>query len=487
MFDISNMQSVRTNPILAKGIVKYLSVYELMMLAKECCKNGVFILKDENIVNGILESQDDGKILFLASSGKLDDFAKSDRFVEIYNKGEIFKSALFGNSQIDWYALFIWNHSILDIILSDVLPEDSKLKLPFYKNPRMDRRLIARIIKAKAYDTSKHTFDFSQINLDERYKAITYSFDVNEIKSEDYYGKDAPDNNELYFKDPFNAVIVFVKDLFNKWESEAAECEYYGVNLIYHIDYVELGLDYEDWLSEEEQDQLKEKYSDFSFRYDILNKVALNNVFTFFDNKTLGVKSIEVGRKDWSEEGLDLFKYYSKVCLPITIIPKLLMTYRYKNDVGNYLPKLVNSDNWVIRAAGYSYLFQNITKMDVVANLRKLIQRYEHDKVTLVWGIFATSHHYLLIKVNDEAMGLLRELFDSIGFNESMNKFFQDIGEFIYGTRYEDMTYESIEKIMRDRRLHRSNTNLEPFIDPGLKSKESVGYQIGKTVGKFFK
>ena len=190
MLDLSSIKSIYSNPLLAKEFIKYISAFELLTVVNEAGKKGDLILNNQSIIEGILESNDNGKLLLLASGSKLDDFARSDKFISIYNKGDVFKSALCGNSQYDWYALSIWNHEILDVILGDVLKEDSLLKKPFYKNPRMDRKLIASIIKGKDFDRSKHTFDFSKISFHERYTACTLAIEVDEIRSDDYYGKE---------------------------------------------------------------------------------------------------------------------------------------------------------------------------------------------------------------------------------------------------------------------------------------------------------
>ena len=482
MLDLSSIKSIYSNPLLAKEFIKYISAFEVLTVVNEAGKKGDLILNNQSIIEGILESNDDGKLLLLASGSKLDDFARSDKFISIYNKGYVFKSALCGNSQYDWYSLSIWNHEILDVILADVLKEDSLLKKPFYKNPRMDRKLIASIIKAKDFDRSKHTFDFTKINFYERYTACTLAIEVDEIKSEDYHGKDSPDDNELYFSKPYDALLILVRDLFLNWDDKESYAARHLTNLIYYADKVDIGIDYDDWLTDEEKSVLESKYSDFSARYDQSHIDAFHKIIDFFSQQTLSYKPT-----DNNSEDVDLFRNYSKVCMTITVIPKVLSIYRLKDSIDVFLPILLNSSNWVIRASGYSFIFQNIDLLADTKNLDNFIERYKNDLITVVWSIFSSSHSLLVTRINNEAYNKINDLLDSLDLGEDMSKFFDDIGQFVYGVKYRDADMETIEKTYKDYMRYHSHISVNKYIDLSFKSQEGLGYQLGKTVGKLFK
>jgi hypothetical protein len=482
MFDISSIKSIKSNPLLAKSFIKYLSAYELMEAIKNGLKNGDVILNDENIINGILESDDEGKLLLLASGSKLDDFAQSNVFTKLYSKNEEMKSALFSNNQMDWYGLFIWNSQILDIILEDILKEDSKLKLPFYKNPRMDRRIISSIIKASDYDKSKHTYDFTKITFAERYTAAVNSLEIEEIKSEDYFGKDSPDDNEMYFNTPYDAVVVLIRDLFNAINIKEAHADYYITNLIYYIDKVDVDLDYDDWFTKDELLLYEERIPDFSNRYDVLYQDSLKKVIDFFDKNTMTFTT-----NDEVEEDRDLFRHYAKVCSVIAIIPKILSGYRYKSKIDDYLPSMIKSDNWVIRASAYSFIFQNLNVLKDKEVLSKLVDRYKDDKLALFWGISCSSHMVAVRMVSDEARYFLDNLFEELNLNKKLIKYFDDINDYIFSVRFRNLDTEILEKQLEYKLTYDSVKSIDKYLTFQTDSADSITYQLGKTVGKFFK
>jgi len=484
MFDLSSVKSIQSNPLVAKEFVKHLTSFELLNLVKDSHKKGEYILNNESMIDGIIESEDSGKLLILASSSKLDDFAKSDRFVKIYNKGDVFKSALFGNSQYDWYSLHLWNYDILDVILEDVLKEDSLLKKPFYKNPRMNRKLIASIIKAKNFDSifRYHQFDFTKISFLERYTACINSFEVEEIKSEDYYGKDSPDDNEMYFTEPHDALLVFVKDLFTSWDDENTNSSYYTTNLISYANDVEIGYHYDDWLSDEEKQKLESEHTDFSERYDKSFEVSFFNLIQFFDETTKNYMT-----HSNSEEGSPLFRSYSKVCMTITILPKLLSSYRLKKSVDLYLPTMLNSNNWVIRSSAYSFLMNNLDIVKDSYLFDKLINRFSDDLEAISWAVLSSSHGLLLSKLSDDFYHKFNEVFEKLNFDSEMKKFFEDIAEYIYGFKFRELDYEELERIYRNKFTYNSNNDLVKYLDFISSQSNGLSYQIGKTVGKLFK
>jgi len=346
----------------------------------------------------------------------------------------------------------------------------------------MDRKLIASIIKAKDFDRSKHTYDFTKINFYERYTACSLAIDVDEIRSEDYYGKDSPDNNELYFSRPHRALLVLVRDLFLSWDDEESYASGHLTNLIHYADKVDIGLDYDDWLTEDEQSLLESKYSDFSARYDQYHIEAFHKLIEFFNNQTSSYKPI-----DKKSEEVDLFRNYSRVCITITIIPKLLSSYRLRDSTDVFLPILLNSNNWVMRASGYSFIFQNIDILKDTKSLDIFIERYKADLISVMWSMYSSSHLIMVSRVNREAYHKINDLLDSLNLGEDMIKFFDDIGQFLYGYQYRDIDNDVLEKKYEDHIRYNSYKSIIKYIDLSQKPKEGLSYQLGKTVGKLFK
>ena len=88
MLDLSSTKSIYSNHLLAKQFIKYISAFELLTVIDEANKKGDLILNNQSIIDGILDSNDEGKLLLLASGSKLDEFARSDKFLTLYNKGD---------------------------------------------------------------------------------------------------------------------------------------------------------------------------------------------------------------------------------------------------------------------------------------------------------------------------------------------------------------------------------------------------------------
>ena len=487
MFDFTNIDSIKKNPIVSHEFVKHLSAYELLLIVKESKGKGDSLLNQESIINGILNSEDDAKILILASGSKLDVFSESSNFLKIYNKGDVFKSALFCNYEFDWYSLLIWNNAILDQILHDVLKENSKLYLPFYNNPRMDRRIISSIIKAKEFNKSKHNFDFSTITFQQRYDAVTIALKVKEIKSEHYPGKDSPDSNEIYFSKPNAAIAVFVKDLIENWDVEGKFSKSFATNLVHYIDISDAEIDNSDFISKNEEDKIDKEESDFNKKWDAKCILAFSNLIRFFDDFTKEVQPTQIKNGD-----CDLFSNYSNVLLILTLIPKLLKDYKYRNDVNYFLSNLVGSDNWVIRASGYSFIFQNLKiEEDDVSLLSKFIDKFKKDKLALIWSIYASSHFELTTRISRPAYDLFNQLFLSANFNDEMVKYFSDISEFIFGYKYRDMDYEDMEKLLQKNNKDLKKYSVESYLNfsnnSNNNSNDSFSFQLGKAVGKIFR
>jgi hypothetical protein len=503
MFDITDLISVQSNPLVAKSFIKYMTFSDLNQAVKIAKEKGNLILNNKDIIEAIIETDDDSKILLLALGSKLnDEFSNRETFIKIYNRGLEFQSALLGNSDYDWYSLFIWMPEFQDIVLADVLEKDSNLMKPFYTNPRMDRQLIASIIRGKKQKYSNINYDFSNISFSDRYEASFRSLNVNEIKSIDYVGKSSPEDNELYFDKPYEAVLCFIRDLIENWNIQEKYSYYYSTNLIYYIDRVDLDIDYYDWTNDEEINEIKDLSTELELdEWDVKHRLALSNLIDFFDRYS---KDIKITNK--KEDNEKEFEKYTIVSLAILIIPNLLKRYIFNKEItiNFFLDKLIKSDNWVMRSVAYSYMFRNIKfdKEDIPL-LSNLIETFREDKLSLVWGIFNTTKYMISKKIRPNLRDELDELFDSCSFNEDMIEYLCDSLSYYFGVDYRNSYYEDLEEVLTKDSWNCSeeiiekyienikdklnNSNNKNSIENNLNANQNLSFNLGKTVSKFFK
>ena len=92
-----------------------------------------------------------------------------------------------GNNQFDWFGFLICNSAVvLEMLIEDVFKRDSHLKLPFYSNPGMDRRLIPSIIRAGKYRDDFEFYDLTAVSFSERYTACSLLLPVEKQKIQKY-------------------------------------------------------------------------------------------------------------------------------------------------------------------------------------------------------------------------------------------------------------------------------------------------------------
>lgn len=483
MFDITSLSSVKSNPLVAGEFVRHLSAYELANAVGIGLKNEEFILNEECIIEGIIGSGDTAKILLLASGSKLDDFAKCDNFLKIYGRGEIFKSALLSNNRIDWYCLFTFHGYIAEMVANDILKEDSKLRVPFFKNPRMDRKLVAEIIKGGEYNIGRESILFNKIGLGDRYFAAYNSVDVVEIRSRDFYGKDSPDSNELYFSKPFDAILILLRDLFIGWEENKNFERFYTPNIIYYIEKIDINIDFNDWVDNDERDRIDSVVESGSRRYELYHEKAFDSVIIFFDEHTSSF-----GSSDKKPDNSDLMEHYGKVCSTISILTKLLFSYGCRDRIDLYLDKLINSDNWVIRASAYSFLVKN-SPIDEEF-ISRLVGSLRADKLAFLWSIYSSSNSVFISRLFPRQFEVVSDIFDSISFDEDMRRFFDSIREFIFGVQLRELDQDDLESAFR-RGGYRGDINFEKYIkEPDSESSpkvDGIPFRIGKVVGGIFR
>ena len=146
---------------------------------------------------------------------------------------------------------------------------------------------------------------------------------------------------------------------------------------------------------------------------------------------------------------------------------------------------MIKNSNWVIRASAYSFIFQNINLLKDKEILAKFIDRYKEDKLTLLWAISCSSHMVSVRFVSYEARYILDELSNSLNLNEKLSKFFDDINDYIYSVRIRNVDTEILERELDYKLTYNSVKSVDNYIQSN--SSDSLTYQLGKTVGKFFK
>lgn len=468
MFDITFNESIDRNPILAKEFVQKINAYDLLKAVKEGLSHGNNILNNQHIIDGILSSNDDVKIMLLASGSSLR--GSVDIFLKIYHMGkdtQVFKNALFSNNAFNWYSLFTFRLPIISVeILNDLFAEKNiDLKKAFFSNPRMDRRVIADIIRAKnRFKSEKYylmdykEFDYEKITFDDRYFAISKSFSAKEIQMEDWIDNisilDRYDDNDQYFKEPFKAVLVFVRDIFN----QESPFVVYGGNLLNIIDRNEIDIDYHDWL--DDNDLLNKQLSS---DWEKLLTMSFESLIDFFDKKTQVIykeQKYEVFK--FNEISIFGTKFYTKAHLAICCIYRVLSQYGFKNKIDYFLSKLLSSDNWVLRASGYAFIFTNMELKENSENFDKFTQKFSHDKIPFLFGICGNSYSEIFIRLfggfDEEKLGI-SDLYNSL------QQYFQEDLEYIFRNKLRDKSFSELQEINNQLHWKKRTKEVQKFID----------------------
>jgi len=491
MFNFLDKSALNANPDLAQTLVKYLSLNELMDIAKKSDDNRQSILDRKPIIDGIMESFDEGKILFLASSSNLGDkfgMTSEEVFEKIFNMGDQFRMALYGNSKCDWYDIFIFKgHKYIDRVMNDIINGGEKFKIPFYKNPRMDRRLIASIIGAKNYLRYEGSFNFEIINFEERYFALKNSYNVVEIKSENYFGKDSPDDNELYFDKPYYANLRFLRDLIQSYTEK--EALVFLRSFYFYLDQTNFDIDCDDWLSSAELSELDKADLEFTEKYQAQYELAFIKLLDFFDNHT---KDIFPTYPPSTKESFDEYKYFLRSTAAINIIGRLLATYRIRDKAVSYTREiLLKSKNWVMRAAAYNFIYQNIDVRNNFDLLNKFFEYYETDRLAFLHALFHTSRTRLLARNNYSLDRKFSDFLEDSGIDDLTKKYLGQTTSFAFGNHLRNLETEEFEKIF-DSTMRDIRNNFAELVllkrDPqeGQLNGDKL-FQFGKFVSKILK
>ncbi len=375
MFNIFDVQSIKSNPILANSYILLVPAFELTKLIIDDSKNAE-ILDQLSIIKGILDSNNDDLKLVLATYSTLGGWIDSVRHIlELYEKGEAYRAALFGNSRIDWY----YGNAILEdtdnSIIGREICEDGNHLATICRNPRMDRRVIATAIRGLE--------QFSKLSVEKRAEIAYLTMDVKEIESEQYVGKDRADKNELYFHDPIKALLPFLKDIF--LQSGRDEFEKIVANWLWKIVNIQIEIDVQDWIvveaSVDPQDQKYTASDNYLDTHRVKWHASFSSVVNFLDDTTKALVD-EFPKKQ---------EDYALAVFPSVVLSHLLKSYWAKPKIEEYLKQLLTHPNWSIRAAYYASVFgvTHITESgEMMANF---FQTYELDKAEKWVGVTSTK------------------------------------------------------------------------------------------------
>ena len=375
MFNILDVSSIRDNPILAKSYIRMVPAYELTKIIIEDNKKAE-ILDQLSIIKGILDSSSDDLKLVLATYSTLGGWIDSvHHILELYEKGEAYRAALFGNSRIDWY----YGNAILEntdnSIIGREICEDGNHLAIICRNPRMDRRVLATAIRGLE--------QFSKLSVEKRAEIAYLTMDVKEIESEQYLGKDRADKNELYFDDPIKALLPFLKDIF--LQSGRDEFEKIFANWLWKIANIQIEIDVQDWIvvetSVDAKDQKYTTSDDYLDAYRAKWHAAFSGVVNFLNDAT----------KSLVDEFPKKQEDYKLAVFPSVVLIGLLKSYLAKTNIQEYLKHLLTHPNWSIRAAYYASVFSVTPISESGEMMANFFQTYHLDKAEKWVGVTSTK------------------------------------------------------------------------------------------------
>lgn len=491
MFDIENPNWILNNPQIAKEFVKSLSAYELLKIVNKN-KDTLTILDQNPIINGIIESNEDGKILLLATCGKIDCFHTED--TELINKlmakGIAYQCALLSNTRINWYSIFIFDRfSLLDIVIKNILENDSAFT-SFCKNPRMDRRLISAIIRGENSRTLPYKTIFTDFTDELRIKASYLALQAVEIKSEHYDGKDSPDNNEQYFNDPNKAFLKLIKEMGNKVEIEDFKsfCE----NFKYIISNAEFDFEHIDWLTEEEIKAIDSSSDGWREKWHKKSNQCLINIIKFLEQQASNYLAVE-------NDELNKTENYSQVVISSSIISSLIRNYSFRSDFEINIKFLLESKNWTIRSSAYTAIFNNLFISDKNEQLIEFFKFFGHDDAkALTLGILISNKYNLIINSNYEARLIILEYINKLEITKSLLDLYESDFKYIsninpnlddYTESIRTHNFSTVKNDLfnkRTREITEAANGLKDLVENNEDGK-SISYQLGKSIGKIFR
>lgn len=491
MFDIENTNWIINNPQIAKEFVKSLSAYELLQIVNKN-KDSLTILDQNPIINGIIESNEEGKLLLLATCGKIDYFQTEDTELinKLMDKGIAYQCALLSNTRINWYSIFIFDrYNSIDIVIKAILENDSAF-ISFCKNPRMDRRLISAIIRGENTKNLPYKIKFAEFSDELRIKASYHALQAVEIKSEHYEGKDSPDNNEDYFKEPIKAFLKLTKEMCNKLEIEDFEnfCE----NFKYIISNIEFDFSHIDWLTEDEIKAIDSVSDDWREKWDKKENLCFNNIIKFFEQHTSNYLEVENNKLNKTEN-------YSHLIISSSIISSLIRNYSLKSNFERNIKLLLESKNWMVRSSAYTAIFNNLFISDNNEQLIEFFKYYGHkDAKALTLGILISYKYNLIVNSNYEARLIILDYIKQLDITKSLFDLYESDFKYIsnINPNLEDYTelvkthnFSIVKHDLFSRRTREISEAVDGIRDLVKNNEDgnSISYQLGKSIGKIFR
>src|SRR5262249_41863838 len=132
---------------------------------------------------------------------------KGETAIKLANVSHAHKIALLSNVRLDWYRMSLFDRDapVRTELLATMLSDNRDEKLALLRNPRMDRRFVADVIRPN-----------NQLHAMPDRDRIWYGLEAikaKEIESEDYPGKDSPDDNEMHFGKPESALLLAMREV----------------------------------------------------------------------------------------------------------------------------------------------------------------------------------------------------------------------------------------------------------------------------------
>lgn len=237
------------------------------------------------------------------------------------------------------------------------------------------------------------------------------------------------------------------------WDDADSGAEYYLTNLIYYTDLIQIRFDADEWIANDEGGATFDDGESYWDSTEKKSSAAFLNVIEFFEQHTSSYK-----QEGTSEKGRDSFRYYSRVCMVITLLPQLLSVSSLARSISTNIEALLQSKSWVLRASAYSWVFKNLDNSLASQTVDKLIEKYSKDSFALVWGIICSSHYQLLAKIDRSVIDSKDNLIDSLNFDDTARKLFDDYQQFLFSNKYRSVSADVLERNYRSSLVRRSQS-----------------------------
>ena len=474
MTDIKNNNWVRLNPLVAKELIKYLSVTEIIDLYGNCHPDEYCSIDDENIVKGILETNDDGKILALALYANGQNLEEEQIF-EIADRSVAHKAAILSNQRINWYSSFSFT-TIRERLLIPAILELGELALAVCRNPRMDRNLISEVVKGENA--------FQSLSIEQRMHLSFIAMSTVEIESKSYYMKDSPDSNELYFNKPISAFYSQLKKLDET--NELKRIHTYPIQLMKCLNDNKFDINYKDWISDSDEKIIEDSNLDWNAKYKSKNELSIRN-FVDWAIKFSGDAPIQPKKYQMCvvNDG------FSRGFLAILMIRKAINSYMVSNDIRHeMMQQLRTSEKWVGRAAYYSLMLDKTLIYYPFNELTNLISVSDDEKLVLLHGFLANEKYYFFrMTVGLHQLGLFFS--ESIEYNNEMVAYINDCCDFGIGREFKtawspEMAKSEIERRIREHNLSALNSNSNLSKKDRYRIQRIIDGHVEEPVSGFF-